>query len=96
MAAIIEKPHDHSFPIGKGMIYWQGRSEAQHWDNGEFKGPLGIVSVTREWTVPAFTNFQFCKNGRLHIRSFDRCYSQRTCVYLARQFAEDMTKKRGK
>lgn len=71
----------------------QQRSPHGDWLDGEIVTIHGIVSIQAQTGGSgAFTRFDFVHDGKLHIKTIQRYYSERGISMLAKKFAESIIK----
>lgn len=96
----MKKPeyHDWDTTVGRGFTRWC--NDLDKWDEGEFCGEHGIVSIYRQGS-PWFNNnshatrdltrFDFVWGGIHHTRSYMHLYTRLGCSRIARKYAEEIT-----
>lgn len=82
-------PFDDSFDIGDGFTRWAAGTNG--YDDGEVILPEGIVTVLMQGDDRnrPLTRLDAVINGRLVIRTYEKRYSRRGVVRLARQLLRE-------
>lgn len=81
-----------SFSASRGIV-WACESRAYNYRQGAVLTPLGIVALyDQDHGQLALTRLDFVVDGRCHSATFERRFSDRYLITLARRFAEHVTR----
>lgn len=87
--AVSEAPFDDAVSISKGFLrlHRHGDPSIGHYWTGDFVDQRGFVSIYRDSNV---TRLDAVSGGRMHMRTWQRYYGDRTIARLARAFLTDL------
>lgn len=88
----VKEPHfDDGFAIGDGLLRMtQAGSDEYPYSVGEFTEKRGTVTVYRQNDL---TRLNFAHGERVHMRTWECCFRDRTIARIARAFISDVLAK---